>query len=103
MDDEVKKLLQEANAVLDVPFEPSPLGKGALLKVRGQVQARIRFYEEMATRGLHVPGGIESGSALLRVIDNYLRVAERPEPDPSPEEWWRAVMNEARDRASDNE
>jgi hypothetical protein len=97
MDDEVKKLLQEANAVLDVPFEP-PLGKGPLLEVRGQVQVRIKFYREMAERGLHVPGGIESGSALLRAIDNYLRVAEKPEPDPSPNQWWVSVLEEAQAR-----
>jgi hypothetical protein len=97
MDDEVKKLLQEANEVLDVPFEPPP-GKGALLKVRGQVQARIRFYEEMAARDLRIHGGIESGDALLRAIDNYLWVAEKPEPDRSPNEWWVSVLEEAQAR-----
>ena len=98
MTDEVKKLMEEATAVLEVPFEP-PLGKGALIKVRGSVSARIKFYRTMAERGLPITGGIESGAALVQAIDNYLQVAERPpHPDPEPEEWWRAVLDDAQAR-----
>jgi hypothetical protein len=98
MTDEVKKLMEEATAVLEVPFEP-PLGKGALIKVRGSVSARIKFYGEMTQRGLTIAGGVESAVALLRAIDNYLRVAKRPpQPDPSPEEWWASVLDQANER-----
>jgi hypothetical protein len=100
-DDEVKKLLQEATEALDVPFEP-PLGKGALMKVRAQVSTRIKFYRAMAERGLPIAGGIESGAALVRAIDNYLQVATaRTEPDPSPEEWWASVLDQAQSHEHD--
>ena len=98
MTDEVKKLMEEATAILEVPFKP-PLGKGALIKVRGSVSARIKFYSEMTQRGLIIAGGVESAVALLRAIDNYLRIAERPpHPDPEPEEWWRAVLDDVQAR-----
>ena len=86
------------SSALEVPFEP-PLGKGALIKMRAQVSARIKFYSEMTQRGLTIAGGVESAVALLRAIDNYLRIAERPpHPDPEPEEWWRAVLDDAQAR-----
>ena len=100
MTDEVKKLMEEATAVLEVPFEP-PLGKGALIKVRGSVSARIKFYSEMTQRGLIIAGGVESAVALLRAIDNYVRVvtAKQTDPEPSPEEWWASVLEEASKRS----
>ena len=88
MTDEVKKLMEEATEALDVPFEP-PLG----------MSTRIKFYRTMAERGLPITGGIESGAALVQAIDNYLQVAERPpHPDPEPEEWWRAVLDDVQAR-----
>jgi hypothetical protein len=86
------------SSALEVPFEP-PLGKGALIKMRAQVSARIKFYSEMTQRGLNIAGGVESAVTLLRAIDNYLRVAERPpQPDPPPEEWWASVLDQANER-----
>ena len=53
----------------------------------------------MTQRGLNIAGGVESAVTLLRAIDNYLRVAERPpQPDPSPEEWWASVLDQANER-----
>jgi len=53
----------------------------------------------MTQRGLIIAGGVESAVALLRAIDNYLRIAERPpHPDPEPEEWWRAVLDDVQAR-----
>jgi|SRR6516164_3942198 len=102
MTDEVKKLLEQANEVKAVPFEP-PLNKAALMKVRSQVSARIKFYKEMSEQGfpIHVDA-VASADALVQAIDIYLWIATaKIEPEPSPEEWWASVLDEAKKRRNE--
>jgi len=101
MTDEVKKLMEQATEAAEVPFEPPLLGKTYLAKMRRDVLAQTRFFREMDARGLRISGGEAVCANLLRAIDNYVRVvtAKQTDPEPSPEEWWASVLEEASKRS----